>query len=73
MTYCLLDIALYSIYSTESTFPQKGALCGKKKPIHVMKLTREKSASETANEFPCGRTGFPFLLLMTHEIVYVTK
>lgn len=64
--YCLLGIALYSIYSTDSTF--------QKRPVSkllVIKLIRVMSASKmTANKFPVRDS---FLLLMTHEIVYVTK
>lgn len=45
--YCLLGIALYSIYSTESTFESSWY-----QTIHVIKLIRKMSASTKANEFP---------------------
>lgn len=46
--YCLLGIALYSIYSAESTFLE--ALCVN--TTHVIKLIRVTSESKTPNEFP---------------------
>lgn len=45
--YCLLGIALYSIYSAESTFWKHSV-----KTTHVIKLIRVTSESKTPNEFP---------------------
>lgn len=62
--YCLLGIALYSIYSTESTFLEAPCV----QTAHVIKLIRVKVGKRVSRE----RTGI-FLLLTTHEIVCVTK